>query len=107
MMGNDPDVIARLLAAGERHRREGVGAPLWDDEYKRAIRSEIADMKNSGARGQLHRGGMFFKQFARKAPWAHLDIAGMAWTDGDRRYKPAPPATGCVSWPSSLRPRRG
>jgi leucyl aminopeptidase len=63
--------------------------PLWDDPYKKAIRSEIADMKNSGGRAaSAIAGGMFLKQFARKASWAHLDIAGMAWTDGDGGYKP-------------------
>jgi leucyl aminopeptidase len=89
VMGNDPDVIARLLAAGEATAERVWELPLWDDPYKKAIRSEIADMKNSGGRAaSAIAGGMFLKQFARKASWAHLDIAGMAWTDGDGGYKP-------------------
>ena len=89
VMGNDPDVIARLLAAGETTAERVWELPLWDDAYKKAIRSEIADMKNSGGRAaSAIAGGMFLKQFARKAPWAHLDIAGMAWTDGDGGYRP-------------------
>jgi leucyl aminopeptidase len=89
VMGNDPDVIARLKAAAEATAERVWELPLWDEEYKRAIRSDIADMKNSGGRAaSAIAGGMLLKQFARKTPWAHLDIAGMSWTDTDGPYKP-------------------
>ncbi|MGH2369901.1 MAG: leucyl aminopeptidase, partial [Chloroflexota bacterium] len=89
VMGNDADVIARLRAAGEATGEKVWELPLWDDEYKKAIRSEIADMKNSGGRGaSAIAGGMLLKQFAKRAPWAHVDMAGMAWADADSPYKP-------------------
>jgi leucyl aminopeptidase len=89
VMGNDPDVIARLRLAADTSGEKVWELPLWDDEYKRSIRSDIADMKNSGSRAaSAIAGGMFLKQFAKKVPWAHLDIAGMAWATEDRPYLP-------------------
>ncbi|HVG95554.1 MAG TPA: leucyl aminopeptidase [Chloroflexota bacterium] len=89
VMGNDADVVNRLRAAGDATGERVWELPLWDDAYKRAIRSDIADMKNSGGRAaSAIAGGMFLKQFARKTPWAHLDIAGMSWADADSPYRP-------------------
>ena len=89
IMGNHPDVIARLQAAAGATGEKVWELPLWDEEYKRAIRSDIADMKNSGGRGaSAIAGAMFLKQFAKQTPWAHVDMAGMAWTDTDSPYRP-------------------
>jgi leucyl aminopeptidase len=89
VMANDPDVVERLKRAAETTGERVWELPLWDDEYKRAIRSDIADMKNSvGRAASAIGGGMLLKQFAKKVPWAHVDIAGMAWTDSDTPYKP-------------------
>lgn len=89
VMANDPDVVERLKRAAETTGERVWELPLWDDEYKRAIRSDIADMKNSvGRAASAIGGGMLLKQFAKKVPWAHVDIAGMAWTDSDSPYKP-------------------
>jgi leucyl aminopeptidase len=89
VMANDPDVVERLKRAGEATAEKVWELPLWDDEYKKAIRSDIADMKNSvGRAASAIGGGMLLKQFAKKVPWAHVDIAGMAWLDSDSPYKP-------------------
>jgi len=89
VMANDPDVVERLKRAADATGEKVWELPLWDDEYKRAIRSDIADMKNSGGRAaSAIGGGMLLKQFAKKVPWAHVDIAGMAWADSDAPYKP-------------------
>jgi leucyl aminopeptidase len=89
VMANDPDVVERLKRAGDATGEKVWELPLWDDEYKKAIRSDIADMKNSvGRAASAIGGGMLLKQFAKKVPWAHLDIAGMAWLDTDSPYKP-------------------
>ena len=89
VMANDPDVVERLKRAADATGEKVWELPLWDDEYKRAIRSDIADMKNSvGRAASAIGGGMLLKQFAKKVPWAHLDIAGMAWNDTDAPYKP-------------------
>jgi leucyl aminopeptidase len=89
IMGNDDGVIARLKSAAAATGEKVWELPLWDDDYKKNIRSDIADMKNSGGRAaSAIGGGMLLKQFAKKVPWAHLDIAGVAWSDSDSPYKP-------------------
>jgi leucyl aminopeptidase len=53
-----------------------------DDEYKEIIKSNIADMVNSGGRwGGAISAAMFLKEFAEDTPWIHLDIAGTAWME--------------------------
>jgi leucyl aminopeptidase len=65
--------------------------PLYD-EYFDQIRSEIADMINSGGRaGGACTAAMFLKEFAGDLPWAHLDIAGTAWADESKPYQPKGP----------------
>jgi leucyl aminopeptidase len=61
--------------------------PCWrmplDEEYDEALKSSFADMANVGPRaGGAITAAMFLKRFAGKYPWAHLDIAGTAWTSG-------------------------
>jgi leucyl aminopeptidase len=70
--------FSRALAkAGEKMWR----MPL-DDEYKEIIKSNIADIVNSGGRyGGAVTAAMFLKEFAEDTPWIHLDIAGTAWTE--------------------------
>jgi leucyl aminopeptidase len=66
-----------LAKSGERFWR----LPL-DDEYREQIRSDIADIKNTGGRyGGAITAAMFLKEFAEDTPWIHLDIASMAWLD--------------------------
>ena len=55
--------------------------PLYE-EYADQLRSEIADMMNTGGRpAGACTAAMFLKEFAGGLPWAHLDIAGTAWVD--------------------------
>jgi leucyl aminopeptidase len=55
--------------------------PLFE-EYADQLRSEIADMMNTGGRpAGACTAAMFLKEFAGGLPWAHLDVAGTAWTD--------------------------
>ena len=62
--------------------------PLYD-EYFDQLKSEIADMVNSGGRpAGACTAAMFLKQFAGDLPWAHLDIAGTAWAEDARPYQP-------------------
>jgi len=66
-----------VAVAGERFWR----LPL-DEEYRDLIRSDIADIKNTGGRyGGAITAAMFLKEFAEDTPWIHLDIASMAWLD--------------------------
>jgi leucyl aminopeptidase len=62
--------------------------PLYDD-YTEQLRSEIADMVNSGGRpAGACTAAMFLKEFTDGLPWAHLDIAGTAWADEAKPYQP-------------------
>jgi leucyl aminopeptidase len=82
LMGNDGDLIDEVMAAGLRSGERCWNLPLWD-EYRELLDSSIADIKNSGGRhaGTIT-GGWFLKDFvAPDIPWAHLDIAGMAYKD--------------------------
>jgi len=89
VMGNNSEVIERLRKAADVTGEKVWELPLWDEDYKRAIRSDIADMKNSGGRqASAIGGGMLLKQFAKKVPWARLDIAGTSWAEADTPYKP-------------------
>jgi leucyl aminopeptidase len=83
LFANDDMLAQKLIESGER-----VGERLWRlpewDEYKEYIRSDWADMKNSGGRwGGASTAAVFLKEFVTCPSWAHLDIAGTAWTDHD------------------------
>jgi len=81
VMGEPPPLVQEVLAAGERAGERGWELPLWD-EYRELIKSDIADMKNSGGRlGGSITAGWFLKEFVDGFPWVHLDIAATAYTD--------------------------
>ena len=77
----------------ERFRRalDKAGEKFWrlplGEEYKDLIRSNIADIMNSGGRwGGASSAAMFLKEFAEDTPWLHLDIAGTAWMDDPKPW---------------------
>jgi leucyl aminopeptidase len=78
------DIVARVAQkAGDRC----WPLPLYD-EYFDQIRSEIADMLNSGGRaGGACTAAILLKEFAGDRPWAHLDIAGTAWADEAKPFQ--------------------
>ncbi len=81
VMGTDEPLIDEIRAAGDRSGERVWPLPLWD-EYRDLIKSDIADMKNSGGRpaGSIS-AGWFLREFVDGFPWAHLDIAGTAYTE--------------------------
>lgn len=86
MMGNDSGLMERLKASGEETYERVWQMPLYD-EYLDYIKSDVADLKNSGGKtGSLVTSGCFLKEFVGDTPWVHLDIAGTAWTEKDRPY---------------------
>ena len=86
MMGNDRALLDRLKAAGDEVYERVWEMPLYE-EYMDYVKSDIADLKNSGGKtGSLATAGYFLKEFAGDMPWVHLDIAGTAWTEKDRPY---------------------
>jgi leucyl aminopeptidase len=83
VFSGDDTLIAEILAAGKRAGEPGWPLPLWD-EYKDLIKSDVADMKNSGGRpAGAVTAAMFLKEFAEGYAWAHLDIAGTAYSETD------------------------
>jgi leucyl aminopeptidase len=81
LFGIDADLLARLQAASEASGERVWHMPLFDD-YLDRIESLTADLANSGGRrGGVGTSAMFLKQFAEGYPWAHLDIAAMAFEE--------------------------
>ena len=79
LMGNDPRLLKELQAAGERTGDRVWPLPLWP-EYGEQMRSDYADIKNSGGRdGGAITAAAFLQAFVNSDSWAHLDIAGTAW----------------------------
>jgi leucyl aminopeptidase len=83
LFSNDDGLSQKLTAAGIASGEKVWRMPL-DDAYDKQIRSDIADMKNIGGRpaGSIT-AAQFIQRFVNKKPWAHLDIAGMAWSSKD------------------------
>jgi len=84
VLGNHDGWIEQIRAAGA-----AGGEPIWPlplyDAYKKDLESKIADMKNVGGRyaGTIV-AALFLQAFVPdEQPWAHLDIAGPAWSEND------------------------
>ena len=85
---NDDELARRLHEAGERSGEKLWRLPLGD-AYDKQIKSDIADMKNVGGRpGGAITAAQFLQRFVNGKPWAHLDIAGMAWATKDNAVVP-------------------
>jgi leucyl aminopeptidase len=88
LFSNDDDLARQLTAAGaavdEKLWRMPLGAP-----YDKLLKSDIADMKNIGNRsaGSIT-AAQFLQRFVGDTPWAHLDIAGVAWAKADQDLAP-------------------
>ena len=81
LMGNDDALVEELRKAGEVAGERAWPLPLWD-EYRELNKSDVADVKNTGGRAAgTITAGWFLKEFAEGLRWAHLDIAGTAYTD--------------------------
>ena len=79
LLGNDQGFIDAILKAARE-----AGEKMWqlpmDEEYRESIKSDIADIKNSGGRyGGTITAAFFLREFVEDTPWVHLDIAGTAW----------------------------
>jgi leucyl aminopeptidase len=88
MMGNDRELLEKIKKSGDNVYERVWEMPLFE-EYKEYIRSDIADLKNTGGKsGALMSSGYFLSEFAGEVPWVHLDIAGTAWLEKERTYTP-------------------
>jgi leucyl aminopeptidase len=85
LFANRDSLAEELLAAGRSAWDRAWHMPLWDD-YQENLKSPFADFANIGGRpaGSVT-AACFLSRFAGKYPWAHLDIAGTAWTSGKNK----------------------
>jgi leucyl aminopeptidase len=83
MLGNDEGLLAEVRDAGERAGERCWPLPLWE-EYRELLKSDVADVKNSGGRSAgTIAGAWFLREFVDSFPWVHLDIAGTAYLEGE------------------------
>ena len=89
LFANDDELADRLIEAGKATDEQVWRLPLADS-YDRDIDSDAADVKNIGggrAAGSVT-AAQFLQRFVDKTPWAHLDIAGIAWSSKDSATVP-------------------
>lgn len=91
VLGVDQSLVDEVLTACERSGERGWQLPLWDD-YTDLIKSDVADVKNSGGRpaGAIT-AAAFLREFAGDYPWVHLDVAGTAYSESDLGFIPKGP----------------
>lgn len=82
IMGNNEDLIHRLIEVGNKSGERYWEMPMFED-YFDSLKSEIADMKNTGSRwGGASAAGLFLQKFVTDdVKWAHLDVAGTAFLE--------------------------
>jgi len=86
VFASDDDFYNRFKAAIDKSGEKMWRLPLGD-EYLDAMRSQIADLQNTGGRwGGASTAAAFLKEFAEDTPWIHLDIAGTAWMENEKPW---------------------
>ena len=85
IVGNDDTLVKNLIRTAEQNGERFWELPLWD-EYADSLKSDIADMKNTGSRwGGASTAGCFLKKFVKDVKWAHIDIAGVAFLEKSQK----------------------
>jgi leucyl aminopeptidase len=88
LFGNHRELLERIKRAAERTHEYVWELPLYE-EYAELIKSDVADVKNSGGRNAgAITAALFLKHFIGDYPWAHLDIAGTAIAPKETDYMP-------------------
>ena len=99
LLSNNEKLAQDLIAASRL-----AGEKIWQlplaQEYKDRIKGRFGDLANISVRGSGSEpgaiiGGLFLEEFVDSKPWAHLDIAGTAWTDSETSLCP-PGGTGAI-----------
>ena len=85
LFSNNDELATELLSCGEESADRAWRLPIWE-EYDQQLKSNFADMANIGGKGAgSSTAACFLARFAKKYPWAHLDIAGTAWNSGAQK----------------------
>ncbi len=92
LLSNNDQLADKLIAIGI-----ACAEPLWrlplGDMYAKQIKSQIADIKNTGGKpAGCITAAEYLHKFVGKTPWAHLDIAGTAWDFTEKTYIPKGPS---------------
>ena len=89
LISNNRDLAAQVYAAGEDSGDRVWELPLYEEPVE-AIRSQVADIRNSSGReaGAIT-AGAFLSRFVGDTPWCHLDIAGTGWSSRERSFAAA------------------
>ena len=91
LFGTPTTFLEHVREIAERAGDRCWPLPLFD-EYKDQLRSEIADMINTGGRlGGAITAALFLKEFTGGLPWVHMDIAGTAWAEENKPFMPKGP----------------
>jgi leucyl aminopeptidase len=86
IFANDEDFYERFSKSLQKSGEKMWRLPV-DEEYRDMIKSNIADIVNSGGRwGGAVTAAMFLKEFVGDTPWLHLDIAGVAWMEDNKPW---------------------
>ena len=98
LLGNDDALADELLAAGRDAMDTAWRLPI-SEEYDKQLDSNFADMGNIGGRdaGTIT-AACFLSRFVKETPWAHLDIAGTAWTSGKAKGATGRPVPLLMNW---------
>lgn len=81
IMGNNQELIDNLIKTAEENGERFWQLPMYE-EYKDNLKSDVADMRNTGGRGGgASAAGIFLQEFVKDVAWVHLDIAGVAFLE--------------------------
>ena len=105
LWSNDESLAQEMKTAAELAGEKFWQLPM-EEKYFEGLKSQIADMKNTGPRaGGSITAALFLKQFIKDTPWMHLDVAGPVWTDSasgvNNKGATGFPVRTLVNWVSS------
>lgn len=88
VLGNHEKLKSKMMQAGQKTGERVWELPLWED-YQEFIKSDLADVKNTGGKwGAAIIATRFLQNFVGDCPWVHVDIAGVAFSEKERLYIP-------------------
>lgn len=92
VMTNNQKLADKIIKAGNEAGERMWQLPLYDEDREK-IKSDIADMINTGSKGKsgAQNGAVFIEKFVDDIPWVHIDIAGPSWIDKENEYGPKGP----------------
>jgi leucyl aminopeptidase len=92
LFGTPDNWVEHFRRVADRAGDRSWPLPIFS-EYRDQLKSDIADMTNTGGRpGGSITAAMFLKEFTGGLPWVHMDIAGTAWADEAKPYLPKGPS---------------